>query len=113
MKINIMYNKQNIMYMAHKFYVDGRLGDWAECLRKAWENAKAVKYTLESLKSEARTYAGWIKVGKEVIHGQKTAIQCVVNSVRYANQTTETLSFFTEDQVCDLGTQPPKGIRGC
>ena len=105
MKITISYTKAVIMTQAHKFYADGRMGDWSACLRKAWENAKTIKTTLEGVGEEAKTYSGWVKAGFEVVHGQHTVVQCVINSIRYASKTTEILSFFTKSQVCVLGTQ--------
>lgn len=107
-KFTVSYNKKNIMNSAHKFFKSGRMGDWSECLKKAWHNAKVIKEALESLNEEAHTWFGWTQIGKEVLHGQKTAIQVVINSIRYASKTTEVLSFFTKSQVCDLGTQPDK-----
>lgn len=102
------YNKQTIMYTAHKFYRDGRFGSWTNCLRMAWLRARIIKSALDGIGREAKTYSGWKEAGFEVIHGQRTVKQCVVPSVRYKNQDNEILSFFVKRQVCVLGTQLPK-----
>ena len=102
------YNKAEIMRNAHKFYRDGRMGTFAECLKKAWQNAKTVKATVDKIGMEARTYAGWLALGYEVIHGEKSVAQCIVNSVRYASKTIETLSFFSVAQICEKGMQADK-----
>ena len=101
------YNRKNIMTEAHKLYRDGRFGDWAECLRKAWFNAKAVKATLEAIGEEAHTWYGWTLVGKEVRHGEATVAQVVVFAP-LKTKTTTTKSYFTARQVVELGTQPAK-----
>lgn len=108
MKIIIAYNKKTIMVQAHKFYADGRMGDWSACLKKAWANAKTVKATVENIGEEAHTYGQWLAIGYEVIHGEHTVGQCLVNSIRYAKKTLETLSFFTWGQVVPVGTQADK-----
>ena len=108
MKYTVRYNKAEIMRNAHKFYRDGRMGTFSDCLKKAWENAKSIKATLEGIGREARTYGGWLALGYEVIHGEKSVAQCLVNSVRYAKKTLETLSFFTWEQVCEKGMQADK-----
>jgi len=96
------------MKSAHRLYKSGRIGNWSICLKKAWFNARAIKRTLEYIGEEARTYGEWLALGYEVIHGQHNVAQCLINSVRYKNQNTEVLSFFTRSQVCLIGTQPPK-----
>ena len=108
MKITIAYNKKTIMVQAHKFYADGRMGDWSACLKKAWANAKTIKTTIETIGEEARTYGQWLAIGYEVIHGEHSVRQCLVNSVRYTKKTLETLSFFTWGQVVPVGTQADK-----
>jgi hypothetical protein len=108
MKIVVKYNKKTIMTQAHKFFADGRMGTWSVCLKKAWANAKAVKTTIETIGEEAKTYGQWLASGYEVIHGEHNVGQCIVNSVRYAKKTIETLSFFTWGQVVPVGTQADK-----
>ena len=99
------YNRKEIMTQAHTFYRDGRFGGWAECLKKAWFNAKAVKATVEALGAEAHTWYGWTLLGKEVRHGEKTVAQVVVFAP-LKNKTQTVKSYFTAEQVVDLGTQP-------
>lgn len=108
MKFTVSYDKALIMRNAHKLYRSGRHGDWANCIVKAWADAKTIKATVEAIGEEARTYGGWLALGYEVIHGQHNVGQCIVNSIRWINKTTEILSFFTRSQVCPIGTQAPK-----
>ena len=107
-KFTTAYNKQIIMHKAHEMYRDGRFGSWSMCLRIAWSNARIIKGTLDRVGKEARTYGQWLHLGFEVIHGQHNVAQCVIESPRYKNKTTEVLSFFTKLQVCPLGVQAPK-----
>ena len=101
------YNRKNIMTEAHTLYNDGRFGGWAECLRKAWANAKAVKATVEALGEEAHTWYGWTLLGLEVIHGETAKAKVEVYKP-LKTKTTTTKAYFTREQVCVLGTQPAK-----
>lgn len=108
-KFTAKYDKAQIMRNAHKFYRDGRMGDFATCLRKAWARAKAVKATIErEVKEEAHTYGEFLAMGYEVIHGEHAVAKVIVDSVRYVKQVTETLAFFTWAQVCPVGMQADK-----
>lgn len=108
-KIYVMpYDKKKIMTYAHRFYLDGRMGDWSECLKRAWENARIIKASVEQIGEEAKTYGEWLALGYEIIHHQKNVGQCTVNSIRWDSKTTEILSFFTRKQICLKGSQPPK-----
>jgi hypothetical protein len=101
------FDKREIMKTAHAFYRDGRHGDFAVCLSKAWDNAKAVKKLSEELGKELHTWFGWTLLGREVIHEQK----CVAQVEMWAtlkNKIRTIKSFFTFEQTCELGTQPIK-----
>lgn len=99
-----MYNKRNIMKTAHKLYRDGRFGDFADCLRTAWVNEKKVVAVRTAIGMEAHTWYGWTQLGYEVIHDEQTVAQVVI--VDTTKKGTRTISFFTKEQVCELGTQP-------
>ena len=108
MEFKARYNKRDIMYNAHKFYRDGRHGDFANCLRHAWENAKGVKRLADALGEEIHTWKGWTALGREVIHEQKTVgqVDSWVTHLKYKIKMA--MSYFTYEQTCELGTQPPK-----
>lgn len=103
----VSFNKAIIMREAHAFFKDGRFGDFAECLRKAWQNAKAIKAFLEGLSEIANTWYGWTLKGREVIHNEKTIGQVEVWAILKKGIRT-VKSFFTFSQTVELGTQPPK-----
>lgn len=105
MKYTVNYDKAQIMRNAHKFYRDGRMGDFATCLRKAWARAKATKATIEEVGEEAHTYGEFLAMGYEVIHGEHAVAKVIVDSVRYVRQLTETIAYFTWAQVCPVGMQ--------
>lgn len=103
----VSFNKAIIMNEAHAFFKDGRFGDFAECLRKAWQNAKAIKAFLEGLSEIANTWYGWTLKGREVIHNEKTIGQVEVWAILKKSIRT-VKSFFTFSQTVELGTQPAK-----
>lgn len=103
----VSFNKVKIMTEAHKFFRDGRFGDFAECLRKAWQNAKAIKAFLEGLAEVAHTWYDWTLVGREVRHNEKCIGQVEVWAVLKKGIRT-VKSFFTFRQTVELGTQEPK-----
>ena len=107
MTFRFSYNKTTIMRTAHKFYADGRFGTFGECLRKAWENARALKALSEAVGEEIHTWYEWTLLGREVIHEQKTVAQLEVWGILKRGIRT-IKSYFTYEQTCELGTQPPK-----
>lgn len=107
MKYRVVYDKRAIMYEAHRFFRDGRFGTFAECLQKAWENAKVIKGFAEEVGEEVHTWYGWTQLGREVLHGQKTIGQVEVWD-NLKKRVRAIKSYFTFEQTCELGTQPPK-----
>lgn len=105
MKFIVKYNKQIIMKEAHKFYRDGRFGDFGECLRKAWENAKTTKNAFEAVGKEVNTWYGWYTKGLEVVHGQHALFQLELWDT-YAKRTLKVIkSYFGAEQTCRAGSQ--------
>lgn len=105
--MTVSFSKKQIMTEAHAFFKDGRFGDFAECLRKAWQNAKAIKAFLEGLEEVAHTWSGWQFFNREVRHYEKTIGQVEVWAILKKSIRT-VRSFFTFSQTVELGTQPPK-----
>lgn len=103
----VRYNKRTIMLNAHKLYRSGKQGIWAECLVKAWENAKRYKRMAEDVGKEVHTWYGWTQLGREVIHGEHAVAQISLYDT-LKNGIARVMSYFTYEQTCELGTQPPK-----
>lgn len=100
-----MYNKTQIMKTAHELYRAGWADDFAEALRMAWANAKTVADVRKKFDVEIRTWYGWKMVGKEVYHDEHAVAKVTVFDA-HTKKGTRVLAFFTEEQVCDEGTQP-------
>ena len=78
------YNLRKIMLAAWSLY---RKSDhsFAECLHRAWLSAKAEPVNAERIEAakaaagiteQTETWAGWKKLGYEVIHGSKALFGC-------------------------------------
>lgn len=108
-KYTVVYDKRAIMLNAHRYFKDGRMGNFSECLKKAWENAKAYKVFAEGVGEEVHTWYGWTLLGREVIHEQKNIGQLEMwETLKKRVRTVK--SYFTYGQTCELGTQEPKGV---
>ena len=105
MKFIVVYDKRAIMKEAHKFFRDGRMGDFGECLRKAWDNAKNIKNAVEGLGKEVKTWYGWKMVGQEVIHGQHALFQLELYDTYLKNSIRVIKSYFGREQTCKSGSQ--------
>ena len=105
MRFVIKYDKHFIMKEAHRFYRDGRMGDFGECLRKAWDNAKTTKNAFEGVGREVRTWYGWKQVGLEVIHGQHALFQLPLWDTYAKNTIRVVKSYFGAEQTCQEGSQ--------
>ena len=108
MRFTVKYDKRAIMKKAHKFYRGGKMGDFAECLRKAWENAKTFKGGAEVIGETIHTWYGWTLLGREVRHNEKNVLQLEMWDDTLKNKVKKIVSYFTYEQTCELGTQPPK-----
>lgn len=102
------YNKAEIMRQAHTFFKANRYGTFGECLHRAWENAKAY-VNVNKTHGTARTWYGWTLFGREVIHNEKAVAKVTITDPKTKNGT-RVISFFTEAQTCEAGTQPPKAM---
>ena len=102
------FDKKAIMTKAWELFKANRYGTFATCLKLAWEEAKGIKAIADEY-GTIRTWYGWTLFGREVIHGQKNIGQ--VNGYDPKTITGKRmLSFFTFEQTCELGTQPPKAV---
>lgn len=100
------YDRKAIMAKAHKLYRTFRYGTFANALKLAWQDAKAVA-EIRAEHGEVRTWYGWTLVGREVIHEQHAVAKVKLADPKTADGTRLT-PFFTYEQTCELGTQPPK-----
>ena len=105
------YDKRKIMLDAHRFFRDGRYGDFSFCLKCAWENAKGKKGAEEDRGEELHTWYEWTLLGREVIHEQKTVAQVEIWVTHLKNRLRMLMSYFTYEQTCELGTQPEKETK--
>ena len=102
------FNRTQIFKNAWTFYKANRYGTFGECLRRAWANAKAYKNVNDQY-GQVKTWYGWTMFGREVIHEQKAVAKITVTDPTTKNGT-RVISFFTLDQTCEAGTQPPKAV---
>lgn len=100
------YNKRIIMETAHRLYRSGRYGTFANALRIAWNDEKAVA-RIRKRHGEVHTWYGWTLLGREVLHDEH-AVEKVTLADAKTKSGTRLVPFFTYEQTCELGTQPPK-----
>ena len=93
------YNLSNIMRKAWQLF-DANVGTFAECLVKAWADAKAFVEAVRNnfIEEEVHTWYGWKELGFEVIHESKNVFQITVNDPK-TKSGTRVLSYFTKSQV--------------
>ena len=93
------YNLSKIMNEAWRLF-NSTSDSFAECLKKAWTDAKAFvdAVTKNFIEEEVHTWYGWKMLGYEVIHESKCVFQITVNDPR-TKSGTRILSYFTRSQV--------------
>ena len=99
------YNLSSIMRNAWKLF-DETTDTFAECLVKAWADAKAFVNAIQQnfITEEVHTWYGWKELGYEVIHESKNVFQITVNDPK-TKSGKRILSYFTKSQVTPIGTQ--------
>lgn len=102
-----MYNLSEIMTRAWKNFQKGGMS-FSEALHRAWISAKAAPINaqrIEEAKSAAgiteqtETWAGWKRLGFEVIHGSKALFSCNLIHGSRGDGATYKASFFGAAQV--------------
>ena len=93
------YNLSNIMKKAWQLFNAG-VGTFAECLKKAWADAKAFITAIQQnfITEEVHTWYGWKELGFEVVHESKNVFQITVTDPK-TKSGTRVLSYFTKSQV--------------
>ena len=79
------YNLRNIMLRAWELYRKNDKLTFGECLHRSWLSEKAAPENAQRIEKakaaagiteETNTWAGWKKLGFEVIHGSKALFGC-------------------------------------
>ena len=105
------YNLSEIMAHAWRIFRKAAGLTFAECLHRAWNAAKAAPVNAETIRKAAEaagvtdpvnTWAGWRRLGFEVIHGSKALFQAVLIYASKGDGATYTASFFDRAQVQPL-----------
>lgn len=101
------YNLSRIMLRAWRNYRKGGI-TFAEALHRAWISAKAEPINAQrvadakaaaGVTEEARTWAGWREVGREVMHGSKSLFGAILIYGSKGDGATYTARFFGESQT--------------
>ena len=102
------YNLRAIMLRAWRLYREGKGLSFAECLHRAWISEKAQPVNAERIEAaktaagiseEVNTWAGWKRLGFEVIHGSKALFKIALIHGSKGDNATYTGSFFGASQV--------------
>lgn len=102
-----MYNLRNIMLRAWELYRKGGLS-FAECLHRSWLSEKAAPVNAQRIQEakeaakvdeEVNTWAGWKKLGYEVLHGSKALFGCELIYGSKGDGATYKARFFGQSQV--------------
>ena len=105
------YNLKAIMMKAWSLYRAAAKKNpisFGEALRRAWKWAKAQNGNAARIEAAANaagideempSWAGWQAVGRMVIHGEKAALQVVVDTPEKGDGKTYRKSFFTYSQT--------------
>ena len=102
-----MYNLRNIMLRAWELYRKGGLS-FAECLHRSWLSEKAAPVNAQRIQEakeaagvdeECNTWAGWKKLGYEVLHGSKALFGCDLIWASKGDGKTYKARFFGLSQV--------------
>lgn len=101
------YDLKRIMLNAWKNYRKYNIR-FSEALHRAWLSAKAKEINAErieeskkaaGIKEEANTWAGWKKLGYEVIHGSRALFECSLIWGAKGDGAVYKASFFSRSQV--------------
>ena len=102
------FNLRKIMLRAWELYHKGEDLSFAECLHRAWESSKAEPVNAQRIKAakaaagvteDTNTWAGWKKLGYEVIHGSKALFGCDLIYASRGDGAIYKARFFGASQV--------------
>ena len=101
------YNLSKIMHKAWQIFRKGKT-TFAEALHRAWQAAKAepinaelveLAKTAAGISEEVHSWAGWQRLGFEVLHGSKALFQTTVIDAAKGDGKTRIKSYFGASQV--------------
>lgn len=102
------FNLRKIMLRAWELYRKGEGLSFGECLHRAWLTAKAEPVNAARIAEakaaagvteQAETWAGWRRLGFEVIHGSKALFGCDLIHGSKGDGKTYKARFFGASQV--------------
>lgn len=108
-----MFNLREIMLRAWRIYRENEELTFAEALHRSWLSAKAEPVNaarIEEAKQaagiteETNTWAGWKKIGREVIHGSKALFGADLIWGSRGDGATYKARFFGISQTAELAT---------
>lgn len=108
-----MFNLREIMLRAWRIYRENEELTFAEALHRSWLSAKAEPVNaarIEEAKAaagiteETNTWAGWKKIGREVIHGSKALFGADLIWGSRGDGATYKARFFGISQTAELAT---------
>lgn len=106
-----MFNLREIMIRAWRLYRENEEISFAEALHRSWISAKAEPVNagrIEAAKAaagvreEVNTWAGWKRLGREVIHGSKALFGCDLIWGSKGDGAIYKARFFGIDQTAEL-----------
>jgi len=106
-----MFNLREIMIRAWRLYRENEEISFAEALHRSWISAKAEPVNagrIEAAKAaagvreEVNTWAGWKRLGREVIHGSKALFGCDLIWGSKGDGAIYKASFFGIGQTAEL-----------
>ena len=101
------YNLSEIMHKAWQIFRKGKT-TFGEALHRAWQAAKAepinaelveLAKTAAGISEEVHSWAGWQRLGFEVLHGSKALFQTTVIDAAKGDGKTRIKSYFGASQV--------------
>ena len=109
-----MFNLKEIMLRAWRLYRENESLSFPEALHRSWLSAKAEPVNAErvtkakeaaGVTEEARTWAEWKKLGREVIHGSKALFGAALIWGSRGDGAVYNARFFGYSQTVEMGAQ--------
>ncbi len=109
-----MFNLKEIMLRAWKLYRENEDISFAEALHRSWLSAKAEPVnasriaeakTTAGIEEETNTWAGWKRLGREVIHGSKALFGATLIWGSKGDGAEYKARFFGFSQTVEIGAQ--------
>lgn len=92
---------RSVMTSAWRFFRTGKVANFAQALRMAWANLKALAVAKANVSEETHTWSAWKALGYEVAHESKALFQISVLDPK-TKSGTRILSYFGASQVAPV-----------